>query len=176
MAKLISEDTECISSIELVAGAAAEVEGQTWQRYAIVLNSGSYHFELGTDKLAVAPKQLQVSKSLPEARAASQLSGAECYLCRTPHDEAADLIGLLESVVAGKKDELRFEPSEPSFELLISRSGASGFKAEIWIDSGNATTGIYRWDGAGVRLFTLAGSLSDFTKALAAEFANQPQC
>jgi hypothetical protein len=144
MAKLISEDTDCMSCLSIAPSPAEDAgdehPGQVWQNIELGLASG-----------------------------ARQLS-ENCLLCRHPQDELGKLFGLLSELIDGKRDEIRFEPAEPSFELNIERAGEGGFKAEIWIDSGNASTGFYRWDAAGIRFFTSLEGLANFREGLEKEF------
>lgn len=91
-------------------------------------------------------------------------------LCRFPIDEPARIISELEQLVDGKREVVSFEPQEPSFELNFQRSHHDGIKVEAWIDSGNAQTGFYRWDAAGVRFFTTSQLVRDFIGELQAEF------
>lgn len=147
MARLLSEDTECVSSLELAGSQAdANVEdhpGQTWQRVDLTLVSGD--------------------REITEA----------CLLCRLPADEVGNLVELLSDLTEGKRDEIIFEPAEPSFELTLTRTREGGIKAEAWLDAGNASTGFYRWDAAGIRFYTTIENLSAFMQALKQEFLSK---
>jgi hypothetical protein len=92
-------------------------------------------------------------------------------VCRKPLDELANLMDILQQLLDFDRDKLLFEPAEPSFELILIRSGITGIKASVWLDAGNAKTGIYRWDAAGVRFHTTQEHLSDFLRQLRQEFA-----
>lgn len=140
MAILRSEDTDSISSLEIrrypAESAAEEHPGQIWEQCQLVLTSG--------------------------ARQISEV----CMLCRKPQDEISSLIDKLADLLEGSRKTIIFEPSEPSFELTLSQATEGGIKAEIWIDSGNASTGFYRWDAAGIRFFTTRDHLTQFKRSL----------
>lgn len=152
MAKLRSEDLEYETSLEILRGDAKIIKNQFWQRYAVILRSGAAEFQLGSKSAASAAED-------------------ECLFCRKPQDEVATMIDKLKLLVDFERDKFMFEPAEPSFELTITRSGVTGSKVEIWIDAGNAKTGIYRWDGVGIRFYTLQEHLISFLKELETEFA-----
>jgi len=143
MAKLLSEDQEFASVLEIVPGRKRDIQGQDWRQYSLILTSGTYSLSLDTD---------------------------DCLICRAPTDEIAQLLGKLQQLKDGKRDKVSFEPSEPSFELNLMRSDG-GIRVEIWLDSGNASTGIYRWDAAGIRFFTVDEQLESFINQLREEFA-----
>lgn len=144
MAKLLSEDNECPSWLELrgVESKLPENESssQIWQTLTLSLRSGK--------------------RNLAET----------CLICRSPEDEIAKLSKLLEDLLESRRDRVRFEPAEPSFELSFELTHNHGVKAEIWFDSGNADTGFYRWDAAGVRFYTTLPNLLAFKRRLDSEF------
>jgi hypothetical protein len=144
MATLHSEDTECASTIALTASrrsAPLEDHGaETWQQLELSLKSGS------------------------------RLLTEGAIICRDPRDEVAELANLLNDLLSGRRTEVRFEPAEPSFELKFERTREGGIKAEVWLDSGNATTGFYRWDAAGIRFYTTDEHLASFKQDLQQEF------
>lgn len=146
MAVLYSEEIDCPSSLELrfLEKHKIELPGQDecWQRLILVLHSGEHEIV-----------------SMP---------GENVSICRTPGDELATLIEQLDLLLAGRKEKFSFEPKEPSFELNFERSRRSGIKVEAWIDSGNAKTGFYTWDAAGIRFFTTDEKLADFVNELKA--------
>ena len=120
--------------------------GQAWQRFSISLLSGSFSLSLGAD------------------------SGDACLLCRQPDDEVKGLCDSLSELLLPSAEHTLFEPAEPSFELALTKRGKLGLKVEIWLDAGNAKTGIYRWDAAGIRFFTHEEQLSEFIKQLKQDF------
>jgi hypothetical protein len=149
MAKLLSEDREIITSVELLNSAAKVKYGEeVWQPLLINLVSGQRSFS------NVKPEILQ-----------------ECLLCRSPRDEIDDLLKLLTDLLATRTDRILFEPAEPFFELMIERSGRHGLKVETWMDAGDAHTGIYTWDAAGIRFQTTSANLEQFLEAIRSEFA-----
>ena len=152
MAVLHSEDQDYRTSLRIQSGDAKIIQNQMWQRYSITLTSGEQEMMLG-------------------GKAAAALESDSCLFCRKPKDEVQDLINKLRQVVDFDREKLLFEPAEPSFELSVARSGVTGIKVEIWLDPGNAKTGIYRWDGVGIRFYTLQEHLISFLKELEDEFA-----
>jgi hypothetical protein len=148
VAKLSAEDLEIISSFEICKGGERiDYDLETWQPVAVNLVSGS---RLLTNN---GPDLLK-----------------ECLLCRSPKDEIAGLILQLRGLVQEKTNRVLFEPSEPFFELLVERSTTHGLSVEAWLDAGNAETGIYTWDAAGIRFHTNAANLERFVRAIEAEF------
>lgn len=152
MAALNSEDQEYKTTLSIMPGSAKLIQNQMWQRYSIQLRTGSHEIKLGG----------------PDAE---KLESDSLLFCRKPKDEVQDLIDKLKQIVDFDRDKLLFEPSEPCFELSIARSGVTGIKVEVWLDPGNAKTGIYRWDGVGIRFYSLQEHLIAFLKELEDEFA-----
>lgn len=164
MARLVSEDREVESFLELVPGPAVDMgeimSDQSWQEVGLVLTSGPFTVKLGhTSPLSEG-----------QTGATDETVNEECLLCRKPKDEVLELANLVEELTSGQKEEILFEPAEPFFELRISRAQVFGYKVEAWVDSGNATTGVYRWDGVGIRMHTTRENLVSFTKQLREQF------
>lgn len=148
MATLHSEEKDCPSQLEFSPGeklvVEASVQDECWQRLTLTLSSGDHSM--------------------------SSATGDNCSVCRTPTDEIENFALQLESLLKGQKQKVFFEPNEPSFELSFERSRRSGIKVEAWIDAGNAKTGFYTWDAAGVRFFTTDESLAEFINQMRQEF------
>ena len=148
MAILLSEEKDCPSRLEFNPGEKQIVEkpvqDECWQRLTLALQSGD-------NKMSVAP-------------------GENCSICRTPADELENFAIQLEGLLKGQRQKVIFEPNEPSFELSFERSRRSGIKVEAWIDAGNAKTGFYTWDAAGVRFFTTDENLAEFINQMRQEF------
>ncbi|MBX9686388.1 MAG: hypothetical protein K2X27_06770 [Candidatus Obscuribacterales bacterium] len=148
MATLLSEEKDCPSRLEFKAGEKQIVErpvqDECWQHISILLQSGDHSL--------------------------SSLNGESCSICRSPADELESFAVQLENLLRGQKQKVNFEPSEPSFELNFERSRRSGIKVECWIDAGNAKTGFYTWDAAGIRFFTTDENLAEFINELRREF------
>jgi len=159
LAKLVSEDKEVESTLEIVPGPALPVaeimSDQAWQEVGLALVSGPFNINLG----------FSTNGSKPEDD-----PDEECLFCRKPKDEVHELAEQIEQLIEGKLDSVLFEPAEPFFELRITKAPVFGFKVEAWLDSGNATTGVYRWDGVGIRMHTTRDNLVSFTKQLRSEF------
>jgi hypothetical protein len=150
MAILTSEDEESVSKLVLAAKEKEMQGDQLWQHFSIAGESTPFVIALGAQGDGASPD--------------------DCLFCRTPHDEVGKLVQLLQDLTEGKRDEVLFEPSEPSFELKIARFRDAGFRVEVWLNAGNAKTGFYRWDAAGVRFFTVKDRLNAFLRALKEEF------
>jgi len=151
MAILSSEDQEWGSSLEIKGGDEQELLGQRWQRFTLHLSSGDHRLALGNSD--------------------SQAERDACMFCRTPNDEIAELVSQLQDFAKHKKDRVLFEPAEPSFELEVVRAGTDGINVHVWLDAGNAKTGVYRWDAAGIRFFTVQSNLLTFVEQLKEQFA-----
>jgi len=154
MAILISEDNHPVSSVELRAAAPPKTtdDGASWQPCRIELVSGRHRLAM--------PVEAEERES--------------CVLCRTPVDEVAKLRSLLLEVSSGTRQKVLFEPQEPSFELSVERTEEKGFKVQFWFDAGNASTGFYTWDAAGIRFYTTAEHLVSFIEELARDFRETP--
>jgi hypothetical protein len=147
MAILHSEDQEVPSWLELSPSDYVETEGgQTWQKITLALRCGR--------------RELSLSSADKEAS----------LLCREPDDEMLHLIGMLNELVEGKREKILFEPAEPFFELNISQTRDGSFTVETWVDSGDASTGFYRWDAIGVRFFTTKEQMQNFVRDMSQEF------
>lgn len=149
MAILRSEEKECPSTLEFLPGEKQTIEkpvqDECWQHIKIVLKSG--------DNV--------INSTIGEA----------CSVCRTPTDEIESFALQLENLLRGQKQKVGFEPNEPSFEINFERSRRAGIKVEAWIDAGNAKTGFYTWDAAGVRFFTTEENLAEFINEIRKEFS-----
>lgn len=146
MAVLFSEDSDVVSSLEVSPGAKSPPMGEeTWQAITVRLVSGSYQMAVGDDK-------------------------GVCLVCRSPEDEIAFLLVELSEMLNHDRETVIFEPAEPSFQLEFHHTPDGGISVYAWIDSGNATSGFYRWDAAGIRLFTNEEKLSAFVNQLKADF------
>jgi hypothetical protein len=160
MAELRSEEQNCPSYLRITAGAkrnvntrepahephSADEKAQVWQSVALCLISGG--------------RQVQT------------LDNEDCLVCRAPTDEIVELVANLRRLLEGQREQVFFEPSEPSFELSLVRTRRGGIKVEAWLDAGNGTTAIYTWDACGVRFYTTDEYLSQFADQLEKEFAS----
>ncbi|MBI4533296.1 MAG: hypothetical protein HY711_05045 [Candidatus Melainabacteria bacterium] len=152
MAKLCSEDNECISSLELARLESLVMpktqEEQCWQAVALTLKCGSWQLGFsGADNVSLV-----------------------CPISRYPTDEIDLLIKMLSCLAGGTKETIIFEPYEPAFELVIERTVEGGIKVHAWLDSGNTATGIYRWDAVGIRFYTTQHLLLSFIAELKRDF------
>lgn len=142
---LVSEDEDRPSSLSIEVAddkqlPAPDGEMQHWQNLRIQLRSG--------------------------ARGIGSLAAEELMICRTPTDEISLLAQQLEELLNQQREQILFEPSEPSFELSFTRTRRGGIKVEAWLDAGNGTTGIYTWDACGIRFLTTDAHLRQFVHGL----------
>jgi hypothetical protein len=61
---------------------------------------------------------------------------------------------------------IRFEPADPSFEIIIERTHIGDFKVYVWVDAGNTNQLEYTWDAQGIRFLTNAALLKNFLDSL----------
>ena len=148
MAILKSEEDACPSGLELIAGnkqiVEKPVQEECWQEITLRLSSGDHRIK--------------------------SAAGNDCTICRSPNDELEQFLGQLEALLREQRQRVFFEPNEPSFEINFERSRRQGIKVEAWIDAGNASTGIYTWDAAGIRFFTTDDHLANFINEVRTEF------
>lgn len=80
-----------------------------------------------------------------------------------PYNELENLTQGLEKFLASEKQSFRFEPGDPSFELIIERTNfPEQFKIYCWVDAGNTNQLEYTWDGIGLRLVSTSTELKNF--------------
>ena len=150
MAKLISEDNQIQSTLELIL-LKDQIKNKSdisWIPYKIVLQS--------------AENKLHYEKST------NQGSGDYVFALK-PVNELDNLINGIKSYLENKtKNIFSFEPLEPSFELIMEKSQA-GFSVTCWIDAGNVISDHYTWDGLGLRFFTSEEKILSFVEELRKE-------
>ena len=151
MAKLISEDEEIKSSLELIL-LKDKIENKvaiSWIPYKILLISGEKKLTYELDK---------------------KNKGAGDYvLALKPINEIENLTNGIENFLKDKKSKMfSFEPNETSFELMIERSH-KGYSAICWVDAGNVISNHYTWDGLGLRFFTTEKNIVSFVEELSKE-------
>ena len=151
MAKLISEDEEIKSDLELffLKDKIKNKPSISWIPYKIILTSGEKKliYELGLKN-----------------------KGAGDYvLAIKPINEIENLIDGIKKFLSSKESTIfSFEPNEPSFELIFERSH-TGYSATCWLDAGNVISNHYSWDGFGVRFFTSEKNILSFVEELSRE-------
>ncbi len=151
MAKLISEDEEIKSSLELIF-LKDKIENKvviSWIPYKIIFQSGEKELTYKLD---------------------SKNKGAGDYvLALKPINEIENLINGIKNYLKDKESKMfSFEPNEPSFELIIEKSH-KGYSVTCWADAGNVISAHYTWDGLGVRFFTTEKNIISFVKELSKE-------
>ena len=123
-------------------------EEQSWQSYELKLHSGT--------------KTLVFNSS---DKNPNEVKGLFCFNIK-PINELKNLSENLKSFLENEEEHFVFEPLEPSIELRISKSHASSFQVELWVDAGNTSTIIYTWDALGIRFMTTKEKLVQFCSEL----------
>lgn len=150
MAKLISEDKDFPSSIELIPLSikslhlASEDKPQEWQTISLNFKSGQFNF------------------SLPNVESS--------LICRSPNDEIKTLVDFLEKLLNHQQNKVIFEPHEPNFDFSFDRTPDDGIFVHAWLDATNSTTDFYSGDALGIRFHTSNKLLAQFIDDLKGEF------
>lgn len=144
MAKLLSEDNQVKTSIEIILlkDQMQNKPSISWIPYELILCSA--------DKEVVYKKE-------------NGSKGAGDYvLALEPINEVKNLITGIKKFLDSKTSNMfSFEAIEPSFELLLERS-FKGYSVTCWIDAGNVISNHSTWDGLGIRFFTSEENLLSF--------------
>ena len=151
MAKLISEDEEIKSSLELIL-LKDKIENKiaiSWIPYKIILQSGE-------------------KKSTYELDSKNKGAGDYVFALK-PINEIENLINGIKDFLKDKESKMfSFEPNETSFELTIEKSH-KGYSVICWADAGNVISDHYTWDGFGLRFFTTEKNINSFVQELSRE-------
>lgn len=145
-------DTKVSFSIKLLD--KKEEQGQEWQYYRIELNNGreAYSFE------SIDKKTVSAVGTVAEI-------GKFAFAIK-PHNELEVFKASFNKFINSDKKDFRFEPSDPSFELIIERiaviHGEENFKVYFWVDAGNTKALEYTWDSIGVRFICSKDKLANF--------------
>lgn len=170
MARLLSEDEDFKSYLELTPGTVMESgsgaggEGEAWQYYQLAMGSGERRLEYVTAN----PGKME-PHSMERSDFAESVNGY--LLCRRPKDEVGKFVKALIKLSEEESKKIVFEPLEPSFELSIERQDNHTLRVVLFIDEGNVTTGIARWDALGIRYYTTQSNLLTFIDELKREFS-----
>ena len=147
----INQNKETKVSFEIEFLDIKEEQGQTWQYYRIHLQNGKevYHFD-------------SIDKETVSAVGTIAQVGKFAFAIE-PHNELEQFHKSLENFINSDKASFRFEPSDPSFELIIERlpiiNDEHNFKVYFWVDAGNTKALEYTWDSIGVRFIASHSSL-----------------
>ncbi len=151
-------DTRVSFSINLLD--QKEEQGQTWLYYQIKLQNG---------------REELIFKSTNKKTVSAVGTVAEIgkfAFAIKPHNELQAFKDSLKSFLNSKQKSFRFEPSDPSFELVIERLPVIGeetnFKVYFWVDAGNTKDLEYTWDGIGVRFISSIDNLDQLSQNLEA--------
>lgn len=147
-----NKDTQVSCEIKLLE--KKEEQGQEWQYYQIGLKNGneSYCFK------SIDKKTISAVGTIAEI-------GKFAFAIK-PHNELEVFQESFSAYVSSDKKNFRFEPSDPSFELIIERlpiiNKEENFKVYFWVDAGNTKALEYTWDSIGVRFICSKESLDKF--------------
>ncbi len=149
--------------------------GQLWQDYEIdfIVNQQARTF---SNSPVIASPQGEAIHLVP----LSDKTVGRFRFNLEPHNELDALSKqILDFINNPKRQEMFFEPADPSFELHIQRCShmqavsqtlgnntEEEFKVYLWIDAGNSTKLEYTWDAEGLRFMVKATSLIDFANGL----------
>ncbi len=151
MAKLVSDDEEIKSSLELIL-LKENIEDKvaiSWIPYKIILNSGE--------------------KELTYEPGSKNKGAGDYVLALKPVNEVENIIHGIKNLLKDKESKMfSFEPNETSFELIVERSHR-GYSITCWVDAGNVISNHYTWDGFGLRFFTTEENLLSFIEELSKE-------
>ena len=130
MATLFSEDEEIKSKLEIIF-LKDKFKEKNWLPYKLILESGN--------------------NKLSYEKPAGDTGAGDYVLAITPVNEIKNLINGINKFLKSNGDKMfSFEPSEPSFELILEKS-FKGYSVSCWIDAGNVISNHYTWDGFGLR-------------------------
>lgn len=84
-----------------------------------------------------------------------------------PYNELEVLIKGVEAFLESETKSYRFEPADPSFELILERTiDPNEIKVYCWVDAGNTQQLVYTWDGLGIRFVSSRFSIENFINSL----------
>lgn len=152
-------DPSSKTSFELKILNQYQSQYQEWLKYEII-------FQLGADQYKF--KSIE-KEAITHTGMISEVG--KFAFAISPHNEFEVLKEQLKKFLAEKdKKTFRFEPSDPSFEIIIERikslDNQEAFKFYCWVDAGNTKQLEYTWDGLGLRMVTNIAQLQDFANSL----------
>jgi hypothetical protein len=152
---------------------------QIWQNYELILyvNGKARRFY----NQAVRHCEERSDEAIPLVELSDQTVGRFRFNL-SERNEIKRLQEQLEQFTSNpSKQELFFEPADPSFELHIERTRHSDnankilseedYKVYLWVDAGNSTRLMYSWDAEGLRFLVTKTAIKAFTEALKIEQA-----
>lgn len=142
-------------SIEIKLLDEVTVDDNKWLNYEIELkmNDSTYQFK-------------SQNKTATTALGTTAEIGKFAFAI-SPHNELETFQQQFKQFLETDQNKFRFEPYDPSFELIIERAEnpekntGERFKVAFWIDAGNSTNLEYSWDGMGIRFVTELNSLQE---------------
>ncbi len=148
---------------------------QTWQNYELILyvNGKARRFY---------NQAVDVKQEIVQLVELNDNSAGRFRFNLSERNEISTLQKQLEAFIDNpSKQELFFEPADPSFELRIERTRHSDganqvlnlseeeYKVYLWVDAGNSTRLMYSWDAEGLRFLTNKTAINGFIEALKLE-------
>ena len=151
----VNQDTETQVGLEIKLLDIKEEQGQSWQYYQIELHNG-------TETQLYSSKEKTITTTVGTKGEIGKFAFAIA-----PHNELEHFKEQLNLFIQNKTASFRFEPSDPSFELIIERLPDLGegenFKVYFWIDAGNTKSLECTWDAIGVRFITNLVQIQNFS-------------
>jgi hypothetical protein len=150
----INQKNETKVSFSIVFLDKKEEQGQEWQYYKIVLQNGNEVYDFDS----INKKTISAVGTVAEV-------GKFAFAIK-PHNEIEIFKKTFQNYLESERKDFRFEPSDPSFELMIERlpiiNNEHNFKVYFWVDAGNTKALEYTWDSIGVRFICSIDSLKSF--------------
>ncbi len=146
---------------ELKLTGLREEAGQSLEDYELI-----FHINGSTRVFSNQPVIARATPHLVELN--NQTVGRFTFNIK-PHNEIEKLSKQINDFINNpKREEMFFEPADPSFELRIERTRHSEdeFKIYLWIDGGNSSKLEYTWDAEGLRFLVSKSKLQNFQDLL----------
>jgi hypothetical protein len=139
------------------------IDKASWLNYEII-------FRIGQEAYKFSSKNRKAITALGTVGEIGKFA-----LSIAPYNELESFTKGLQSFLDSNTQSYRFEPADPSFELILERTiDPNEIKVYCWIDAGNTQQLVYTWDGLGLRFVTSRVSIEEFILLLTN--SHQPQC
>ena len=139
-------------SLELNLLETVSIDKASWLNYEII-------FHVGQEQHKFSSKNRQAITALGTVGEIGKFAFAI-----EPYNELEVLIKGIESFLESTTQTYRFEPADPSFELILERTiDPNEIKVYCWVDAGNTQQLVYTWDGLGLRFVTTKEELKHLT-------------
>ncbi len=150
-----NNDTNSKVSLEFNLLERVSIDKATWLNYEIV-------FHMGQETYKFSSKNRQAITALGTIGEIGKFA-----LSIEPYNELEAFTSGIQSFLESDVQSYRFEPADPSFELILERTiDASEIKVYCWVDAGNTQQLVYTWDGLGLRFVSTKISIEEFISSL----------